>query len=120
MFIIREILILFGVCLAATAVSAALPVAVPASVLAMVLLLALLGLKLLREESVKGLCDGLQKNMAFLFLPAGVGMLEELEVFRQSGLALAAVCAAGTLLTFAAAALTVKAVLALQRRRTRR
>ena len=49
MFIIREILILFGVCLAATAVSAALPVAVPASVLAMVLLLALLGLKLLRE-----------------------------------------------------------------------
>ena len=38
MSIIREILILFGVCLAATAVSAALPVAVPASVLAMVLL----------------------------------------------------------------------------------
>ena len=35
------------------------------------------------------------------------------------GLALLAVCAAGTLLTFAAAALTVKAVLALQRRAKR-
>ena len=44
---------------------------------------------------------------------------EALEVFRASGLALLAVCAAGTLLTFAAAALTVKAVLALQRRAKR-
>lgn len=118
--VIRQILILFGVCLVAMAVSAVLPVPVPASVLAMVLLLALLGLKGVKEDSVKGLCDGLQKNMAFLFLPAGVGMLEELEVFRTSGFALAAVCALGTLCTFAATALTVKAVLALQRRRAKR
>lgn len=115
--IIRQILILFGVCLAGVALSAVLPVAVPASVLAMVLLLALLGLGWVKQASVDGLCGFLQKNMAFLFLPAGVGMLEELEVFRASGLALLAVCVTGTLFTFAATALTVKAVLALQRRR---
>ena len=59
--------------------------------------LALLGLKLLREESVKGLCDGLQKKHGVFVFARGVGMLGELEVFRKSGLALLAVCAAGTL-----------------------
>ena len=113
---IRQILLLFGVCLAATALSGLLPVPVPASVLAIVLLLALLGLGWVKEASVQGLCEFLQKNLTFLFLPAGVGMLEHLGVLRQSGLALLTVCVVSSFFTFGAAALAVRLVQRLQKR----
>lgn len=110
MNIVRQILILFGVCLAATVVSGLLPFTLPASVLAILLLAGLLGFGLLKEGSVAGLCDFLQHNLTFLFLPAGVGVLEYLDLLASSGAALAVACMVSGLFTFGSAALTVRLV----------
>lgn len=115
MNIIRQILILFGICLAATVVSGLLPFTLPASVLSILLLAGLLGAGLLKEGSVAGLCDFLQKNLTFLFLPAGVGVLEYLDLLAESGVALAAVCVVSCFFTFGAAALTVRLVQRIQK-----
>lgn len=115
MNVIRQILILFGICLGATVVSGLLPFTLPASVLAILLLAGLLGAGLVKEGSVAGLCDFLQKNLTFLFLPAGVGLLEHLDLLASSGLALAAVCMVSGFFTFGAAALTVRLVQRIQK-----
>lgn len=115
MNVIRQILILFGICLGATVVSGLLPFTLPASVLAILLLAGLLGVGLVKEGSVAGLCDFLQKNLTFLFLPAGVGLLEHLDLLASSGLALAAVCMVSGFFTFGAAALTVRLVQRIQK-----
>lgn len=115
MNVIRQILIVFGICLAATVVSGLLPFTLPASVLAILLLAGLLSVGLVKEGSVAGVCDFLQKNLTFLFLPAGVGLLEYLDVLAESGVALAAVCVVSGFFTFAAAALTVRLVQRIQK-----
>ena len=107
MNIIRQILIVFGVCLLATAASGLLPFTLPASVLAILLLAGLLGFGLVKEGSVAGLCDFLQGHLTFLFLPAGVGLLEHLDLL--------AVCLVSGFFTFAAAALTVRLVQRIQK-----
>lgn len=115
MNIIRQILIVFGICLFATVVSGLLPFTLPASVLAILLLVGLLGFGLVKEGSVAGLCDFLQGHLTFLFLPAGVGLLEHLDLLASSGLALAAVCMVSGFFTFAAATLTVRLVQRIQK-----
>lgn len=115
MNIIRQILIVFGVCLLATAASGLLPFTLPASVLAILLLAGLPGFGLVKEGSVAGLCDFLQGHLTFLFLPAGVGLLEHLDLLASSGAALAAVCLVSGFFTFAAAALTVRLVQRIQK-----
>ena len=115
MNIIRQILIVFGICLFATVVSGLLPFTLPASVLAILLLVGLLGFGLVKEGSVGGLCDFLQGHLTFLFLPAGVGLLEHLDLLASSGLALAAVCMVSGFFTFAAATLTVRLVQRIQK-----
>ncbi len=114
---IKQILVLFGICLASVVLSGVLPVMVPASVLAMLALILLLGTGLVKEKHVAGLCDFFKENMAFLFIPAGIGAAENLEILKESGLELVVICAVGTLLTFVATAFTVKGVLALTQKR---
>lgn len=116
----KQIMIVFGVCLAGVVLSGLSPIPLPASVLAMVGLMLLLGTRLVKEESVSGLCGFLQENMAFFFIPAGIGAIENLDVLKSSGLALAAVCVVGTLLTFAASVFTVRGILALMEKRRAR
>ena len=84
-------------------------------VLAILLLAGLLGFGLVKEGSVAGLCDFLQGHLTFLFLPAGVGLLEHLDLLASSGLALAAVCMVSGFFTFAAATLTVRLVQRIQK-----
>ena len=115
MNVIRQILIVFGICLLATVVSGLLPFTLPASVLAILLLAGLLGVGLVKEGSVAGLRDFLQGHLAFLFLPAGVGLLEHLDLLTSSGAALAAVCLVSGFFTFAAAALTVRLLQRIQK-----
>jgi holin-like protein len=82
----------------------------------MLLLLALLLLKTVDPASLAETTDVLLGNMAFFFLPSGVGILAHLETFRRDVLALLVVCCLTTLLTFAASAFTVAAVAKVQRR----
>lgn len=116
----RQIFILFGTCLGGIILSSLIPVPVPASVLAMLGILLLLMAGAIKERSISGICNFFQENMAFFFIPAGIGMIEKLEILRANAVALLAICIIGMLLTFATVAFTAKAVMGLQKKRRNR
>ncbi|MEM1484607.1 CidA/LrgA family protein [Oscillospiraceae bacterium PP1C4] len=117
MKIMTQIGVLFAVCLAGTGISALLPFPFPASVAAMILLLIFLLYGLVKPAQVEELCDFLLKNMIILFIPAGVGLLENLSVLGAYLLPLFVVCLITTVLTFAVTAFTVSGVIWLQEKR---
>lgn len=84
--------------------AASLPV--PGPVLGMVLLVLAM---LARAPLPKGLgatSDGLLKHLSLLFVPAGVGVVQNLAVLGQQGFRLIAVVVLGTVITLAVTALT--------------
>jgi len=109
-----QIGLVFGVCLAGQLASALMPIAVPGSVLSMLILFALLVLKVLKVDHLRQKADFLLQNMAFFFVPAGVGILANLGAVKGAALPLLAVILVTSVLTFGSAALTVKAVMAAQ------
>ena len=55
------------------------------------------------------------KNMAFFFIPAGVGIMEYFDVLKECLLPFLVICVVSTVLTFAVTAGTVARVMKLQR-----
>jgi putative effector of murein hydrolase LrgA (UPF0299 family) len=87
-------------------VSRALGLPVPGPVLGMVLLFAgLLAAGRLQkpgavvDAAVAPVADGLLRNLALLFVPAGVGVIQHLDVFAAHGLAIALALVGSTALT---------------------
>ena len=116
MKLLVQIAVVFGICLVGEGVAALLPIPFPASVISMILLFLLLLFKVLRPHHIKEKADFLMKHMAFFFIPAGVGIMEQYQLVEGSLLPLLLVVVLTTLLTFAVTAFTVRGVLALQRR----
>jgi holin-like protein len=81
----------------------------------MLLLFALLFSRRVDPSSLKETADVLLGNMAFFFIPSGVGILARIEDIRGDVFALLAVCITTAFLTFAASALAVAAAVRLQR-----
>lgn len=114
MEIMMQIGIVFGVCLVGKSISTIIPITFPESVISMILLFILLLLKIIKVHHIKEKANFLLKNMAFFFIPAGVGIMNNFKVIQGSILQLLIVCIVTTILTFGATALTVKSVIALQ------
>lgn len=117
MNIIVQVGIFFLICLAGELISALLPIPVPGSIVAMLLLFLCLLLKVLKPKHIEAKSDFLLGNMAFFFIPAGVGILEQFPLLLQNLGPLAVICVVSTVLTFAAASGTVRLVLWLQARK---
>lgn len=115
MSIIVQIGIFFLICLAGELFSALLPIPIPGSIIAMLFLCLLF--KLIKPEHIEKKSDFLLGNMAFFFIPAGVGILEQFPLLLQNLLPLAVICVVSTILTFGAASGTVRLVLWLQNRK---
>ena len=75
MKIILQIGLVLGICLLGEALSLVLPIPFPGSVIAMIFLFLLLLSGRLRPEHIREKSDFLLQNMAFFFIPAGVGIL---------------------------------------------
>lgn len=114
-----QIGILFGVCLLGQAVSVFLPIPFPGSVLSMIILFLLLFFRVIKVDHIQQKADFLLKNMAFFFVPAGIGILSSFDLISGSLFQLLAVVVITTVLTFGATALTVQGVIALQDKLTR-
>jgi holin-like protein len=87
----------------------------PGPVLGMVLLLAILALRdrfrapvpaAEREDALEATGKGLLANLSLLFVPAGVGIIQRLDVFAASGAALAASLVLSTIAALLATVLT--------------
>ena len=115
MKLLLQISILFGICWLGEAAASLLPLPIPASVIGMLLLFLLL-LLLRGTKPVEELTGFLLKNMAFFFVPAGLGILGQSEVLRKNLLPLLTICVLTTLITFLVTAYTVRGVQYLQGR----
>ena len=119
MKIITQIGVLFGVCLGGVGISAILPFPLPASVSAMLLLFALLLCRVVKPGQIDEIAGFLTKNMAILFLPAAVGIIESLDILRDSGIQILIICLVSTLLTFGVTATVVSLLMRLADRKER-
>ena len=113
MKIIKQFGIIFSLCWLATVIEGLLPIAFPASVIAMLLLLVCLLAGVLKIDHIREKSDFLLANMAFFFIPAGVNVINYLDILKENWLPLLLKCVITTVVTFAATAYSVRLVMRL-------
>lgn len=113
---LEQLGVLLGCCVAGDALSLLLRGRLPGNILGLTLLLVLLICGMVKPAHVADTADFLLRNMAILFLPACLGVLDIFTDIKTEILGIIAVCALTTLCTAAATALTVHLVCRLQRR----
>lgn len=119
MKMILQIGVVLGICLLGEGISLLLPIPFPGSVIAIVLLFLLLLSRVLRPDHIRQKSDFLLQNMAFFFIPAGVGIMEYAEELLPFLLPLLLICLITTILTFAASALTATLVIHIQQKHSK-
>lgn len=83
MRILRQVSVLFLICLVCEGIAALLPVPIPGSVLSMVVLFALFALKILKPADLKETSALLLGNMMLVFLPSLVSILNYVDVLQS-------------------------------------
>ena len=117
MKIILKIGIKFAICWLSTCIERVLPFAMPASIIGMALLLVCLFLRVIRPELIREKTDFLLENLPFFFVPAGVSIIQYMDVLKSSLMALAVICVVTMVITFAATVWAVRLVLRLMERK---
>ena len=117
MKIIRQIGIIFTVCWLSLVIEKLLPFTFPASVIGMILLFLCLFTGVLKIEHIQVKADFLLGNIAFIFVPAGVSIMNYFVVLKHSIVQLVFVCIISTIITFAVTAWSVKLTLRLMKSR---
>lgn len=110
MKILKQLTLILAICLAAEALVAFLPFAFPSSVAAILILAILLGTKLLKEQQIQETADFMLKNMALVFVPLAVGMVEDLELLKGQAAGFLIVVGISLILTFLGTYGTVRLV----------
>lgn len=111
MKLIKQLCIIFGLCLAGVVISSMLPFTFPSSLISMLLLLTLLITKVIKLESITESAEFLLGIMAFLFVPSGVAIIEKYSFLKGKILILIMICIFTTILTFLVTAYTVTTVI---------
>lgn len=108
--------IIFALYLMGEGIATLLPITIPGNILGMLFLFLFLVLKWIKLNQVQTVGRFLLNHMAFLFIPAGVSIVESFELIKDDWFKILIVCILTTLLTFAATGLTAKCVIAVQER----
>lgn len=116
MKLLSQIGIVFGICLVSIGMEALLPFSFPAGVIGMILTFFLLLFKIIKLEQIQSVSDYLLGNMAFFFVPAGVNIMNYLDVLKSNLLPILVISIVSTILTFAAAAYSIKLTMYLMRK----
>lgn len=115
--LIKQVFVVFAICLAGNFLSECIPLPIPNSIMAMVLVLILLALRWLRPESIRQVVDVLQKNMVFFFIPSGVSLLNNYDLLSDNLVAILVICVVSMLATYGAAAAVVWLVLRMMKKK---
>ena len=108
MKIIKQVGIIFSICWLGVVMEKLLPFAFPASVIGMVLLLICLLTGILKVEHIREKSDFLLSNLAFFFIPAGVNVINYLDILKTNWLPLLVICVLTTIITFVATAYSIR------------
>ena len=117
MKIIKQIGIIFSICWLAQVVEYFLPFDFPATVIGMILLFICLLTGILKIEHIQEKSDFLLSNMAFFFIPAGVSMINYLDILKNNALQLVLICIITTIVTFFVTAYSVHFTMKLMNRK---
>lgn len=117
MKILKQILIIFSLCLFGELIAYLLPFAFPSSVISLLLLFILLLCRILKPEQIAQVSDFLLSSMAMFFIPAGVAIMEKYELIKDSLLPLIIITFSTTIITFAVTAYTVLFFIKLMKKR---
>lgn len=102
--------LLFTCQLAGEAITRVAGLTFPGPVLGMGLLLVFLLIRGRSTTGLDGVADTMLKNLSLLFVPAAVGVIQELDLIAANWLAISIAVAASTTLTLLATVLTFRAV----------
>lgn len=116
MKIIKQVGIIFLLCWVSLVIEALLPFSFPASVIGMILLFLCLLTGVLKIGHIQEKSDFLLSNMAFFFVPAGVSIMNYLDLLADSVVPLLLICVVSTVITFAVTAWSVQLTAAAMRR----
>ena len=108
MRILLQLLLLSAITLLGEAVSYLLPFTFPGTLIAMFILLALMGTGIIRESHLEESSAFFTRYMALFFVPAGVEVVENLEILSTAWLPLVGISVVSLIVTFLAAAKAVE------------
>lgn len=86
----KQFAIIFGCLLAGELLSMIPGLSIPGSIIGMLLLTLLLECKIVKAQSIAPLCRFLTANMAFFFIPPGVGLMLYFDIIAAQWLPIAA------------------------------
>lgn len=109
-----EIAIILAICFLGDLLVALLPFNFSASVLSMIILLVLLVAKAIKFESIEKSASFLTSNMAVLFIPYGVKLLQYLDVIKENLLLFIIIVLVTTPMVYGVTAFTAQLVMKLQ------
>lgn len=111
MILILQLSTIFLICLIGNFIATILPFAFPGSIISMILLFILLIIKAVKESSINKVGDYLLNNMAFFFVPAGVGIIEYFDLLSAIWWKFLIIIVASTITTFAVSSITVSLII---------
>jgi len=106
----RQLIIILGAYFLGMLLEYTLKLPIPGVVLGLVLLFLALQTGLIKAEWVEGTADFLLTHMAFLFLPAGVGLMTSAGVLKGNVLPFTVIIILTTAVVWTVTAFTVKAL----------
>lgn len=108
--ILKQLSVILILCLVAEFIVGLLPITFPSSVMAILILALLLGTKILREDQIKETADFMLSNMALVFVPLSIGMIEDLGLLKGQAVGFLFVVVVSLILTFLGTYATVRIV----------
>lgn len=117
MSVLKQLVLVFAVCLVSEGISAVLPFTLPASVIGIVLLLLLLAFKAVKPTQLKEVSGFLLDNMALFFIPVVSGMMQYKDVLFANFWAIILICLLTTPLVFFVTGHVVQLTVKLMRRK---
>ena len=108
MKILLQLSLLFILTITGNSISALLPFPLPGTLIAMFLMLLLLGTGIVKENQITETADFFTRYMAMFFAPAGVEIIENLELMKTAWLPVVIIALVSLFTTFLAAAKAVE------------
>ena len=117
---LKQLTLIFFICLIGEWLVKFLPFAFPGSIMAMIILSLLLLTQVIKEKDIKEVSDYLLEMLGLFIVPSSVIVIEHLELIQQIAIPLLIISLILLILTFASCALTIRFVMKLMHSKNRR
>lgn len=108
MVLLRQLATIIGICFLGEFLNKVLNIPVPANVLGMMILLFLLMTGLINLDKIDKISKFLLDHLAFIFVPAGVSILKNLELIKDHWMPIIAITMISTVIVMVVTGLTIQ------------